>query len=129
MGNHRTDARRRQEMRKRLLGWGMDPKEVELCIKQMKERQIMKARGELPVDAPLCTRAEYARLVKKNNAPNYEGAGVLQLGKDYEPESDKGFKPTAVDPVLNGVARATGQTAKAVKRRRTMTKAQYDGTY
>src|SRR5262245_9768159 len=41
-------------------------------------------------------------------------------------KDDRAYLPDYVDPVLKGVARATGETAKAVKRGKTITKWQHD---
>lgn len=43
-----------------------------------------------------------------------EAARQLRYDKIHEPD-DTGYKPTYVDPLLKGVARVTGDTAKAVK--------------
>ena len=40
---------------------------------------------------------------------------------------DKGFRPTRVDPLLTGAARATGETARAVRRKKGVTKFEHDG--
>lgn len=125
MGSLKNDGVERRKIRKKLREWGMPEDEIELCIAQVRERQTMKRYGDIPIDAPLCTRASYVRLLRQRVGSDHNAA-VLHLGDDYEPESDKGFKPTKVDSVLTGVARATGQTAKAVKRRKTITKFQYD---
>lgn len=47
---------------------------------------------------------------------------------DAQPDQpdDRGYRPTHVDPILQGTARATGQTAAAVRRGRTVTKWQHD---
>jgi hypothetical protein len=39
--------------------------------------------------------------------------------------NDKRYKPTTVDPLLKGVARATGETARAIRSGRTITDWQY----
>lgn len=127
MGSPKNDRNARQRLRKQFLSWGMKPEEVELCIQQVKERQNAKRWGQLEIDAPLCTRAEYVRLLRKMTHPNdVSPRPALSLGEDYIPSDDKGYKPAYVDPVLTGVARATGETAKAVKRGKTVTKYQYD---
>lgn len=40
--------------------------------------------------------------------------------------SDTGHRPSPGDPLLRGTARATGETAKAVQRRRTITRWQHE---
>ena len=118
---------KRQEWRKRLRSWGMDEAEIELCIQQVAQRQKMKAAGVLAIDAPLCTRAEYVRLLRRQPGVREKGSTVLRLGEDYVTPDDKGYVPARPDSVLTGVARATGATAKAVKRGKTLTKYEHDG--
>lgn len=118
---------KRREWRKRLRSWGMADDEIELCIQQVAQRQKMKAAGVLPIDAPLCTRAEYVRLLRKQPGVREKGSTVLRLGDDYQAPNDKGYQPTRHDSVLTGVGRATGATAKAVKRGKTITKYEHDG--
>lgn len=126
MGSSSTDQVARQKFRKRLIAWGMDAKEIELCLEQVRERQYEKKIGTLEIDAPLCTRAEYVRLLRKQSHADPKGTAVLRLGDDYVAPDDKGFKPTQVDSVLQGTARVTGAAAKAVKKRKTMTKYEHD---
>jgi hypothetical protein len=124
VGNPRNDQTARNRFRKKLESWGMPEEEIQICVDQYRERQRMKRNGTLAKDAPMCTRAEYVRYLKKQ--PNHSNASVLRLGEDYQPPSDKGYKPVKVDSLLNGTARATGNTAKAVKKGKTITKYQYD---
>lgn len=124
MSNPATRRVARKRFRRSLESWGMDPEEIELCVEQYKQRQLAKARGELSIKAPLCTRAEYVRLLKKTQTAT--DAAVFRLGEDYEPPDDKGYKPPKIDSVLTGVGRATGETARAIKRGKTITKYDYD---
>lgn len=129
MGSQKNDGTQRQRIRKKLVNWGMDKNEIDKCIEQIAQRQRDKRRGKLPIDAPLCTRAEYARFLRLNKPINDHSAAILHLGEDYQAPSDAGYKPTKVDSVLTGVARATGVTAKVIKKRKTVTKYQYDNEY
>lgn len=126
MTKRSNQSKARQQFRKKLQRWGMDPEEIRLCVAQMRERQIAKEQGWLDIDAPLCTRAEYVYLLKKNLPTGNNNAAVLKLGDDYVHEDGSKFRPGWEDPLLKGVARATGHTAKAVKRGKTITKYQYD---
>lgn len=126
MGSSKTDNVARKRMRERFRSWGMDEKEIEACIAQIKERQLARRRGLLPDGVPLCTRAEYLRLLRKNKPANDNSAAVLKLGENYKTSDDKGYKPAYIDPVLRGVGRATGATAKAVKRGTSDVKFHYD---
>lgn len=126
MGNKKNQHTKRREFRKKLESWGMDPKEIEKCVDQFKDRQHQKALGQMPIDAPLCTRAEYVRLLRQQEGARPSSTPHLRFGDDYESPDDKGYRPPKVDHVLTGVARATGETAMAVKRGKTITKHQYD---
>jgi hypothetical protein len=55
-----------------------------------------------------------------------EITGFYRQEDGYVSPDDKKYKPTSVLKELNGVARATGETAKAIKRGKTITKWQYD---
>lgn len=67
MATGKTDRRMRQIFKKKLLDWGMNPFEVELCMVQVKHRQWEKARGKLPINASLCTRESYKRYLEDIN--------------------------------------------------------------
>ena len=125
MGSSKTDQSTRQGIRKKLRKWGMAEDEIDKCMIQVRQRQIAKRRREIPLDAPLCTRAEYKRLLLLHKPKEDQSAGILKLGEGYQPLDDKGYKPTYVDPVLTGAARATGKTAKAVKKKTSFVK-EYD---
>lgn len=113
----------RRAFRKKLESWGMDPEEIKKCVEQMKFRQREKMYGHIPLDAPLCTRAAYIKELRKRQAYS---APHLKLGDDYETPEDKDYRPVAVDALLKGEARATGVTAKVVRRGKTITKDEYD---
>ncbi len=121
--NDRVKIRR---FKRKLEQWGMPADEVELCAAQARERIAAKRVGRLDIDAPICIRASYVRLLRRQPSVYERGAAVLRLGDDYETPDDAGFKPTPVDTVLTGVARATGATARSVKRRKALTKYEHD---
>lgn len=50
-----------------------------------------------------------------------EAARQLRYDRIKQPD-DKGYKPTRVDPLLKGTARATGDTAKAVRSKKAIVK-------
>ena len=116
----------RRKKGKKLRAWGMDEHEIELCLNQMRERQALKARGLLPLDAPLCDRPEYNRYVRESTNTYKNNQLIINATEPLATDDAKGYAPTYVDPLLKGAARATGATAKVVKRGRTMTKFQYD---
>lgn len=127
MGKTSTDQAARTRFRNKLRKWGMSEEDIALCDDQVRQRQREKKFGQLPIDAPLCTLGVYVRYLRRQPHANASGAEVLSYGEDYEQPSDKGFRPAKVDSILNGVGRAIGQTAKAVKRGKTVTKYQHDG--
>jgi hypothetical protein len=51
---------------------------------------------------------------------------VVHGASGYQTPDDSRYRPTPILPELRGTARATGQTATAVKRGRTLTKFQHD---
>ena len=126
MANAKTRSTERTRFKKKLRSWGMHEAEIRLCVSQVRERQMLKLNGKLPIDAPLCTRAEYIRLLKKNlPAGDYDRAH-FKIGDDYVASDDKGYKPPKQDALLHGVGRAVGAAAKVVKRGKTITKFEYD---
>jgi hypothetical protein len=128
MSSSKTRSTERNKVRKKLKAWGMDPGEIEMCIQQIAQRQLMKEYGKLPKDAPLCTRAEYIHLLRRQHGANENSTPHLRFGNDLVEETDDSkYRPTRIDPLLTGVGRATGETAKAVKRGNTITRYQYDG--
>lgn len=126
MGNSKNTKTKRREFRKKLETWGMPEDEIELCVRQFKENQRRKALGEIDIDAPLCTRASYVAYLKRQAGATTKSTPHLRFGDDYESPDDSEFKPKKVDSVLVGVARATGVTAKAVKRKKAFTRDEYD---
>lgn len=128
MASAKTAQTERRKFRRKLESWGMSPHLITICMDEFRTRQKDKAAGLLPKDAGLCNHPEYLRLRKLHK-------GIEIRPKPAEPsydeyyeslKSDKGYSPPRIDPVLKGPARATGATAKAVKRQKTMTKFEYD---
>jgi Holliday junction resolvasome RuvABC DNA-binding subunit len=107
MGNPKTNARKRTEFRRYLESLGYSPAEVERAVASREERRAAKAR-----------QADQEEALDQAHKPK-------PPAQEWEYLDDTGYRPTQVDSVLTGVARATGQTAAAVKRRSTMTSAQY----
>ena len=77
------------------LALGVDQAAAEREVERIWFRQLAEAHG-----------AEHARSVVYGNVATLD---------------DKGYHPTQIDPLLRGVARATGDTARAVKSRRALT--------
>jgi hypothetical protein len=96
------DAERRRKLRQELRARGVPEAEVERIVGALRYRQLVERLGP-----------ERARQV------------VLKELPDLPTPDDTGFRPTRSDSLLTGAARATGETAAAVKRRRTIPKWQH----
>ena len=66
MGNRGTDHKKKMELKKRMLTWGMDAEMIRVCLQQIQKRQTMKRHGDLDQDAPICIHPEYLRLQEIN---------------------------------------------------------------
>lgn len=119
MGTRPTDNTARTKMRGRLRKWGMHEDLIKICMVEVVQRQEAKRNGTLPKDAPLCTRPEYLALKEE-----YEKA--RENPKKYVSPDDSKYRPNSRDPLLHGAARATGATAKAVRRGTSYVKLNYD---
>lgn len=97
VGSGRTHRRKRQQVRRRMEAQGCSPELIEKAL------------------AELTAKQRQARL----------RAG--RSGLDGVPDvDDGGYRPTPVDPLLRGAGRVTGQTARAVKCSKAMTKHEHD---
>jgi hypothetical protein len=97
----RKDRAKRSKLKKRLRREGASEELIERIIARQRQEDLVARHGE-----------DYARTVRREAAVN---------GPD-----DTGYTPSEGDPLLRGAARATGMTAKVVKRRDTITDWQYD---
>ena len=70
---------------------------------------------EAEVQAILARRAADQRLQREIERKNAAPSEV----------DDKGYRPASVDPLLKGVGRVSGQTAKAVKRTKALTRTEH----
>lgn len=59
MANRMTRQKVRKKLHKMMVEWGMHEDEIALCMVEIKKRQAMKNRGELSLEAPLCTRPAF----------------------------------------------------------------------
>ena len=116
---NRSEARR--QLRRRLEALGVAPQAIEPIVWDHERR--VEARHESNRH-----RAEVAAEVamRRERLADQEASLEVPLDGAWEPPDDKGYRPARIDPVLTGTARAAGQTAAAVKRRRTLTRAQYE---
>jgi hypothetical protein len=96
------DAERRRELRKKLRRQGVPEAEIERIVGALRYRQMVERLGP-----------EQARRV------------VLSQLPDLPTVDDSGYRPSRPDSLLTGTGRATGETAAAVKRRRTIPKWQH----
>lgn len=79
--------------------------------------------------ADLLAQFEYVPSKREQNRLFQQRAEAERMALIGPPPSDlddAGYKPTRVDRLLTGTARATGQTAKAVRRGKTVTKHDYE---
>jgi hypothetical protein len=97
----------RQRLRRRLRDQGVSDTEIARQVERLRQRQAAALRaGVRPGDLEAVFDQTHT---------------ALRL-------DDTGYRPTPGDPLLQGVARATGATAKAVRRRRTLTRYEHDRT-
>ena len=95
------DRKRRQKLRKRLEAEGCSEALIERIIAQERHKDLVARHGE------------------------YDARAALRKNARRHP-ADAGYEPSVGDPLLRGSARATGVTAKVVRRKSTITKYQYD---
>ena len=116
MSSTRTRKTARNKLRKQLRELGESSEAIEAaCAAWTRKNLALVANRDDAKSRSARARAQEAALDAAKASESTEWA---------EPD-DKGYKPPQVDSVLVGVARATGPTAAAVKRKRTMTAAQY----
>jgi hypothetical protein len=98
------DRKRRKKLREKLTAQGVPEELIEQIIEQRRHADRAARHG-------------------------YKGTDVYQYDPDndagYYP-NDSGYEPSEGDPLLRGVARATGMTARVVRRRDTITRWQYE---
>lgn len=114
MGTPKTRSEARRQKRRQLEALGYSPARVEAAVVDYERRNGHRNEAQ----------ERQARLVEQEADLDAAMRAKRRAG-DWSPPDDKGYRPTQVDSVLTGVARATGQTAAAAKRRSTMTAAQY----
>jgi hypothetical protein len=88
--------------------------------KRTKTRRQLEARGVPP--------EEVERIVERLRVDQQQHRDIVAMREAETPVDDSKHRPTSVDPLLKGAGRATGQTAAAVKRGKTMTKYQHQAT-
>jgi hypothetical protein len=149
MGTAKTDAKARRDLRKRLEAQRLPVSEVNRQVEELRERQgrawrppaaPRRARtpGEVAKrDEAAARREEQLRVQRRRSEQIIEAQRVRAVEDDerrrVEDETyarlspdDRGFRPAKPDSVLTGAARATGDTARAVRRGKTFTKWQLE---
>lgn len=99
-------------------------------VKTRDQRHRKKLRAKLRAEGAseeliekIIEQERYAALVKRHGP---DEARRIVIDQTSQEPDDSGYKPSAVDPLLKGVARVTGKAAKVVKRRDTVTRYQHD---
>lgn len=153
MGTARTNKNNRNRLRKQLREAGVPEADIDarleaLRLRQQRSRDVSgvvntsgnhqerrrlfrKRLREAGVPEPVVAQASQ-RLAARQAAARRAGVPLADMEAIYEQTwrelrlDDKGYQPNPGDSVLRGAARATGQTAKAVTRGKTVTKYQHD---
>lgn len=102
-GNAKTHHKRRQRLRQRLRAEGVSEAEI-ATILERKRREQLATRETDPLKRHRLIHAE-----------------EIARAEAYTSPDDRGFRPTRIDPLLRGTARAVGATARAVRRGTTYT--------
>lgn len=100
------DRKKRRKLRKKLEERGVNPLVIDRIIAERREYDRARRHGLLP------------------ETPSREE--ILANTDDSLWPDDTGYEPTDTDPLLRGAARATGMTAKVVRRGETITDWQYE---
>lgn len=101
-----NDRKKRRKLRHKLEARGVNPLVIDRIIGERRERDRAARHGWLP------------------ETPSREE--ILANTDDSLWPDDTGYEPSDTDPLLRGAARATGMTAKVVKRPNTITDWQYE---
>ena len=127
-GSARTARKRRKDQRNRLRARlareGVEPAMVEVLLAELRARQDLEHELRLAGCAPalIARQVEELRVAQLHARLGAAGA-IDELCPTVD---DTRFRPAVVDPLLRGVARATGATARAVRTRRGLAKWQIE---
>lgn len=94
----------------------MPPEEVDLAIADLARRQRRHREHARAAELAAATEAS-ARALAQAQAEE-------EIYRQLSP-NDSAFRPSLPDSLLRGAARATGETARAVRRGRTLTRFEY----
>ncbi len=99
----RNDAERRRQMRKKLRAAGASEALIERMVERKKFEQLARRHGSV------------------------EAAAAIRYSEQPEQPDDSAYRPRPVDSTLRGAARATGDTAKSIRRGRGLALWEVDG--
>ncbi len=89
-------------------------------------RRKLEAQGVPEEEIERRLRAMQADQQRVRDVENHMRRLEARTDDAYVTPDDRGYRPSRVDPVLSGAARATGETAKAVRRGKTITAWQHE---
>jgi len=113
---------RRQELRRNLAGYGATSAQIEEAVGLLRRRQELQARGASPAELRDVTeKLEFAVLVARIGLDAARDQRY-QEAQDRLQDDDRKYRPRYIDPVLRGAARAVGETARSVQRRKAITR-------
>lgn len=133
MGAPETDHKHRKRLRKRLLAKGVPMAEVQIAVDRMRRGQLARRRRDEAAEAN--RRAEVRRVQSQldEQFADVQRRSIEQARAQQEQAEaeiygvdDTKHKPSAPDPLKMGVARVTGVTAKAIGRKKALTRWEYD---
>lgn len=85
---------------------------------------VARETGATPSTIDRVEKRRFSILVQRLGSR--EAAAEYLFSTQPDQPDDRSYRPRHIDPVLRGAARATGQTAAAVRRGRTVTDWQHD---
>jgi SOS response regulatory protein OraA/RecX len=122
------DRRRRRKLEAALAEKGVAPEVIADVLAEIQQRQAERRdRERLPAELPSAVRRQFpeARVISLTD----EERARLQAQQDRfwanQPD-DKGYRPKRIDSLTQGDARASGATALAVRRGKTLTKWEHE---
>lgn len=103
-----THAKRRARLRTKLRAQGVAEDLIEAKIADLRDAQRAQRERDFPELTALAKEIDERGMYRRLSPP------------------DSGYRPVQRDKLLEGVGRATGMTAKAVRREKGMTKWEYE---
>jgi hypothetical protein len=124
MANRSSTKTQVTEMRRKMRKWGATPELLEEATVLLKARCRLRDMDPVKHAREIQDLAEKLDFVRLQARLGMDAARSIVYEKSQRrlQFDDRGFKPSTGDSLLRGVGRATGETAKAVKRGRTLAK-------